>query len=161
MVRGDARDPTRYHRGVTKSHRRGGAGHFKSENGSGAMRDEADTVIAVVERNRLSGLLTAVHRAGHGPHARVLDPARGSLAGQLERAGVKGQAGVVAEVTQAVVVLIHAPGRTAAVADLLQRAGAKEVVPVRRGVPAASSPYAPPAWTGRFELPNRGDGRQD
>lgn len=125
------------------------------------MRDEADTVIAVVERNLLSGLLTAVHRAGHGPYARVLDPARGSLAGQLERAGVRGQAGAVAQVPQAVVVLIHAPGRTAAVADLLRRAGAKEVVPVWRDVPAASSPYAPPAWTGRFELPTRNDDRPE
>lgn len=125
------------------------------------MRDEADTVIAVVERSRLTGLLTAIHRAGHGPHARVLDPARGSLAGQLERAGVMGQEGLVAQATQAVVLLIHAPGRTAVVADLLQRAGARQVVPVRRDVPAASSPYAPPAWTGRFDLSNRGDERPD
>jgi ribosomal protein L2 len=125
------------------------------------MRDEMDTVIAVVERSRLSGLLTVIHRAGHGPHARVLDPARGSLAGQLERAGVTGQEGLVAQATQAVVVLIHAPGRTAAIADLLQRAGAQQVVPVRRGVPAAHSPYAPPAWAGKFTLSSGGDERSD
>ncbi len=125
------------------------------------MRDEIDTVIAVVERNRLSGLLTAIHRAGYGHHARVLDPVRGSLAGQLERAGVIGQEGLVTQATQAVIVLIHAPGRTAAVADLLQRAGARQVVPVRRAVPAADSPFAPPAWTGKFSLSSRSDEKPD
>ncbi len=113
------------------------------------MREEADTVIAVVERSQLSGLLTAIHRAGHGHHARVLDPARGSLAGQLQRAGIAGQDELLSHGKHAVLVLVHAPGRAQTIAALLQRAGAQRVIPVRRSVPAAGSPFVPPAWTER------------
>jgi hypothetical protein len=93
---------------------------------------DGDAVIGVVERARLSGALTEVHRSGQGHNARVLDPARGDLRGQLRRSGVQVDLGLDPRAKDNVLVLIHAPGRTAKTAELLRRAGASPVHVVGR-----------------------------
>jgi hypothetical protein len=99
--------------------------------------DGGDTVLGIVERDQLSAALTLIHRNGHGHHARVLDGARGDLKGQLLRAGVPSDFDVSAAGREAVVILMHAPGRSSLVTDLLWRAGARSVHAVSR---AAMSP---------------------
>jgi hypothetical protein len=96
------------------------------------MEEGGDAVIGIVERGRLSGALTVIHRGGHGHNARVLDAARGDVLGQLRRAGVSTDLNVDPRARDSVLILMHAPGRTAKAAELLQRAGATTVHIVSR-----------------------------
>ena len=96
------------------------------------MDDTGDAVIGIVERNRLSTVLTAVHRGGHGHNARVIDPSRGDIPGQLRRAGVTTSIDLTANPTDTVLVLIHAPGRIAKTTDLLRQSGAHPIHVVTR-----------------------------
>lgn len=96
------------------------------------MEETGDAVIGVVERNRLSTILTAVHRSGHGHNARVIDSARGDVAGQLLRAGVTDRVDLSSNPPDSVLVLIHAPGRISKTTELLQHAGAHPIHVVHR-----------------------------
>jgi hypothetical protein len=98
-------------------------------------------VIGVFSRDRLSGALSAVHRAGFGPQARVIDGARGDLATQLDRAGLRVEAGIVFD-PAALLIVVSAPGRAIAVSDLFSRLEAERVVAARRAgePPVASTP---------------------
>ena len=104
------------------------------------MEESGDAVIGVVDRSRLSGALTAIHRGGHGHNARVLDGARGDIVGQLRRAGVSTDFNVDPRAKDVVLVLLHAPGRTRKVAELLHRAGANAVHVVNRADTADPQP---------------------
>lgn len=106
-------------------------------------RIEGDAVIAAVPRGRLSAVLAAVHRGGQGHNARVLDPARGDVRGQLRRAGVQQPIALDPRAKDIVLILIHAPGRIAKTADLLKRAGETEVHIVGRS--GATIPHSPAA----------------
>jgi hypothetical protein len=107
-------------------------------------RTEGDTVIAVVPRDRLSAVLTAVHRGGHGHNARVFDPARGDLWGQLRRSGVQQEIELDSRTKDVVLVLIHAPGRVEKTADLFRYAGEHDLHIVGRiGATVPQSPLAP------------------
>jgi hypothetical protein len=104
---------------------------------------EGDAVIAVVPRDRLNSVLTAVHRGGQGHNARVLDPARGDVRGQLRRSGVLQDIDLGAGAKDAVLVLIHAPGRVAKTADLFRHAGEYDVHIVgRTGAIVPQTPWA-------------------
>jgi hypothetical protein len=124
------------------------------------MAGEGNAVVGAVQRARLSAALTAIHRGGHGHNARVLDGARGDLRSQLRRAGIADGVGVDPPAGDGVLVLIHAPGRTAQASELLRRAGADTVYvvsreeamapvlgavarPRSRSSPAAEGPAAP------------------
>jgi hypothetical protein len=96
------------------------------------MEDSGDAVIGIVERNRLSTVLTAVHRGGHGHNARVIDASRGDIPGQLSRAGVIQTIDFTSNPPDSVLILIHAPGRIAKTTELLQRAGADPIHVVNR-----------------------------
>lgn len=96
------------------------------------MEDSGDAVIGIVERNRLSTVLTAVHRGGQGHNARVIDASRGDVPGQLSRAGVTQTIDLASTSLDSVLVLIHAPGRIAKTTELLQRAGADPIHVVNR-----------------------------
>jgi hypothetical protein len=87
----------------------------------------ADHVIGTFARADLSGALAATHRAGFGPHARVLDGARGDATRQLARAGLEVISGDPPP-TDALLIVVTAPGRTAVVADLFDRLGAQAVL---------------------------------
>ena len=97
----------------------------------------SETVVAAFARDRLSDGLARLHGHGFGPAARVLDGARGDLAGQLTRAGLSADLldqlseGASAKTTSLLVV--NAPGRSAEVVELLGRSGATAVQVVRRG----------------------------
>lgn len=103
-----------------------------------------DAVVGVFDRSRLSSALAATHRAGFGPHARVLDGARGDLAGQLRRAGLRVSLPAGGD-ADTVLIVVAAPGRAAAVAQIFTRAGALAVHDARRGTTSPLDAPAPPA----------------
>lgn len=96
---------------------------------------DIDVIAGVFSRDQLSTGLVAVHRAGFGPHARVLDSARGALEGQLRKTGVHLAASFAADDTT--LILITAPGRADRAVATLSGAGARAV---HRAVPAGAEP---------------------
>jgi len=109
----------------------------------------ADTVIGVFERDQLPAALAAVHRAGYGPNARVLQGERGSMTAQLQRVGISNPPSLDAE-TRPVLVLF-APARAAHAVDLLHRSGASAVYIASRD--QNGLPYAPSGWTPPIKPP--------
>lgn len=112
-----------------------------------------DAVVGVFARDDLPRALAATHRAGFGPHARVLDGARGDLAGQLRRAGLRPTAPGDGD-PGTVLILVNALGRSARVAEILAGAGARRVErmdslgtvpPTSTGGPTAAPPAAAPS----------------
>ncbi len=97
---------------------------------------DIDVIAGVFSRDQLSTGLVAVHRAGFGPHARVLDSARGPLEGQLRKAGLHVAANFAAGDTDTTLILITAPGRADRAAVTLTGAGARAV---HRAVPAGAA----------------------
>ena len=96
----------------------------------------SDTVVGVFDRERLSGALAATHQSGFGPHARVLDGARGDLAGQLRRAGIRIRLSLGPHHDAATaLIVVTAPGRAPSVAETLTRAGARAIHGITRGAP--------------------------
>ena len=102
-----------------------------------------DTVIGVVGRERLGSVLSAIHGGGFGPLARVFDPARGPLAGQLARAGLPLPPEAREADPATVLLAVTAPGRAARVADAMSRGGAHRVYVTARGANADIAPVAP------------------
>jgi hypothetical protein len=91
----------------------------------------AEHVIGVFAREGLSAALASTHRAGFGPQTRVIDGARGEIGQQVLRLGLR----VPWEeppAPDAVLILVNAPGRSAIVAELFTRLGAKLVVLAER-----------------------------
>jgi hypothetical protein len=111
----------------------------------------ADTVIGVFERDQLPAALAAVHRAGYGPNARVLQSERGDLSGQLRRAGIVDPPTLAA--SDLLLLVLFAPSRVSNAADLLQRTGARAVHVATRGV--NGTPYAPSGWTPPQQRPRK------
>ena len=107
----------------------------------GRLPAASDTVVGVFERERLSTALIATHRAGFGPHVRVLDGARGDLSGQLRRAGIRLSLAPDRE-EATVLIVVTAPGRTASAADILRRAGSRTVHLITRGAPTTAADTA-------------------
>lgn len=105
-----------------------------------------DAVVGVFDRSRLSSALAATHRAGFGPHARVLDGARGDLAGQLRRASLRVPLPSGGD-ADTVLIVVAAPGRAATVAQIFTRAGALAVHDARRGTTPPLDAAAPPVTT--------------
>jgi hypothetical protein len=93
----------------------------------GTIPANADHVLGVFPREHLASALASVHRGGFGPQTRVIDGARGDAAGQLRRAALR-----VHEPEQlpsdALLIVVTAPGRTATVAELFSQLGAESIV---------------------------------
>ncbi|MFM9105669.1 MAG: hypothetical protein ACKOWF_03090 [Chloroflexota bacterium] len=105
-----------------------------------ARKQLGDTALAIVARERLPSVLAVVHGRGFGPMARVFDPGRGALAGQLQRAGLPVPPDVDRDAADRVVLGITAPGHAARIGDTLLQAGAAAVFVAckgREGVPPA------------------------
>ena len=124
----------------------------------GAAAGEA--IVGVFGRDGLSSALATIHRAGFGPHARVLDGARGDLAGQFRRAGLPFPVDLVEAGDDAVLIVVSAPGRAVAAAETFTRAGARAVHRLARGGPPSSTPVEIPSpppiavvETGRDDAP--------
>lgn len=107
----------------------------------GAPPTPADHVIAVVSRETLNLVLSALHRAGFGPQTRVIDGARDDATAQLRRAGLNVQDESNIE-PDAMLIVVTAPGRTVAVSALLAELGADAVVFAARRAeaPVADAP---------------------
>jgi hypothetical protein len=102
----------------------------------------ADHVIGIFARTELSAALASTHRAGFGPQTRVLDGARGDAVMQLQRMGLQLVAGDE-PATDAVLIVVTAPGRTPIVADLFRRLGAEAVLLARRRGDDRAMPVKP------------------
>jgi hypothetical protein len=96
-----------------------------------ALSPAADHVIGVFAREALSPALASTHRAGFGPQTRVIESARGEVGKQLERIGLR-VSWDESPSTDAVLIVVTAPGRTAIVADLFARLGADAVAYAER-----------------------------
>ena len=104
-----------------------------------AIRTAGDTVLAMVDRERLGGVLAAVHRAGLGSLARVFDPRRGPIAAQLRRAGLPEPPEAATADPALVMLALTVPGRAAIAADALARGGAHRVYVTARGATAEAN----------------------
>jgi hypothetical protein len=93
----------------------------------GAVPPTAEYVIGAFPHECLSGALAATHRAGFGPHTRVLDGVRGDIAAHLDRAGLWLHNGTALSPDVALIV-VAAPGRATAVAELFAQLGAESVL---------------------------------
>lgn len=96
------------------------------------MPDQPEIALAAVDRAHLSAVLSGLHRNGYGHLARVLDPERSDMAGQLRRAGAEPPLGIGSVDRGHVVVLVAAPARTGAATELMARLGASAVWEVER-----------------------------
>jgi hypothetical protein len=103
----------------------------------------ADHVIGTFPRAALSAALAATHRAGFGPHTRVLDGARGDAARQFERAGLRVVSGEPLA-ADALLIVVTAPGRTERVADLFAKLGAESILFAARRGDERPAPAKPP-----------------
>jgi hypothetical protein len=115
----------------------------------------ADTVFGVFERDRLSDALVALHRGGFGPNTRVLDSARGDLAGQIRRSALQDAIDAASLASGLAIVVVSAPGRAALVADTLLRHGARRVQALTRRAPARmiATPGEAPDIAPEFDAP--------
>ena len=89
--------------------------------------ESSETVVALYQRDRLSSGLSALHSRGLGHTARVLDPARGSIASQFAQAGIAADLGFPEPTPDDVFLLVNATGRSLVVGDLLLDNRAREV----------------------------------
>lgn len=83
-----------------------------------------ETVVALVPRALLGDVLAAVHAAGLGRQASVVDPRRGDVEGRLRRLGVDDPAQFPRTDVDSVLVIVPAPGRIAQTELLLRGKGA-------------------------------------
>jgi hypothetical protein len=83
-----------------------------------------ETVVALVPRARLGDILTAVHAAGLGRQASVVDPQRGDVDGRLRRLGLDDIGQVPHADVDSVLVIVPAPGRIGSTETLLRDKGA-------------------------------------
>jgi hypothetical protein len=107
-----------------------------------ASSQAIDHVVATFPRTELSAALAAAHRAGFGPQTRVFDGARGDVARQLKRAGLRMLDGA-APPADAVLIVVTAPGRTAIVSELFEQLGAEAVLLAARGGDARPASAVP------------------
>lgn len=107
-----------------------------------------DAVLAIIPRDRLPDVLTAIHRAGLGPQARVLDPARGDITGQLLRAGLVDPPSLAPEPERETILVVFTAGRMRTALDAIGRCGGREVQTLARRtslvLPASPSRTHPP-----------------
>lgn len=102
------------------------------ERSTGLGNVVGDTTIGVIPRDRLADVLALIHRGGYGPMARVFDPIRGALAGQLDRAGLPDLPESVTS-GDVVVLGVTAPGHAARVGAALLGGGALAVYVTNKG----------------------------
>lgn len=108
------------------------------------INSSVDHVLGVFSRERLSEALVATHRAGFGPHTRVLDGGRASVASQLQRADLTIHSGP-APAPDALVILVLAPGRITTVASMFNSLGAQGIAFAGRQKPATAATSHPAA----------------
>lgn len=83
-----------------------------------------DSAAASIAEERLSDVLTLVHREGFGYNAQVVRPERGRIPDRLRRAGLSAAAASRLMEQNRPIVLVFAPQRIDAAEVLLRRGGA-------------------------------------
>lgn len=87
----------------------------------------ADSIAASINENRLSDVLTLVHREGFGHNAQVIHPERGKALDRLRRAGLEQTAASRLAEQDRPIVLLFAPERVEAAELILRRGGATTI----------------------------------
>jgi len=87
----------------------------------------ADSAAAAIAEERLSDVLTLVHREGFGHNAQVVRPERGRTPDRLRRAGLSAAAAARLIESDQPIVLVFAPQRIDAAEVVLRRGGATNV----------------------------------
>lgn len=99
----------------------------------------ADSAAAGIPEERLSDVLTLIHRDGFGHNAQVVRPDRGRLSDRLRRAGLDVDAIARLAALDRPVVLVFAPARVDAAETILRRGGAIAVEHYRQSAGTQSS----------------------
>jgi hypothetical protein len=86
-----------------------------------------DSAAAAIAEDRLSDVLSLIHREGFGHNAQVVRPERGRTIDRLHRAGLEPDAANRLAELDRPVVLVFAPARVEAAEILLRRGGAAQV----------------------------------
>lgn len=111
-----------------------------------------DAVVGIISRDQLPNVLTLIHRAGLGPQARVLDPERGDLPGQLTRAGLVDPPALDPAPDEEMVLVVFSAGRMPAAIAAMEQFGGRDIQTLSRrtslALPASPS-RAMPARRGR------------
>ena len=92
-----------------------------------ATNTTSETVLGLVPREQLAGVLSAVHAAGLGRQVSVVDPERGDVPGRLRRLGIAEPTQLAAAGADAVLVVVPAPGRVPQTEALMLERGATAV----------------------------------
>lgn len=98
-----------------------------------------DSAAAAIAEDRLSDVLSQIHREGFGHNAQVVRPERGRTLDRLRRAGLDESAATRLAAQDRPVVLIFAPARVDAAEVILRRGGA---IQAERYVQSAGTPSA-------------------
>lgn len=91
------------------------------------MNPAIDSAAAAIAEERLSDVLSLIHRDGFGHNVQVVRPERGRTSHRLRRAGLDVEASERLMAYQRPIVLIFAPARVDAAEIILRRGGAGEV----------------------------------
>jgi hypothetical protein len=111
-----------------------------------------DAVVGIISRDQLPNVLTLIHRAGLGPQARVLDPERGDLPGQLTRAGLVDPPVLDPAAGEEMVLVVFSAGRMPAAIAAMEQFGGRDIQTLSRRTSLAlptSPSRAMPARRGR------------
>lgn len=86
-----------------------------------------DSAAAAIADDRLSDVLSLIHREGFGHNAQVVRPERGRTGDRLRRAGLDAAAADRLTAQSRPIVLVFAPERVDAAEIILRRGGATQV----------------------------------
>ena len=86
-----------------------------------------DSAAAAIAEDRLSDVLSLIHREGFGHNAQVVRPERGRTQDRLRRAGLDSNATERLVALERPIVLVFAPARVDAAEVILRRGGATQV----------------------------------
>lgn len=87
----------------------------------------ADSAAAAIAEDRLSDVLSLIHREGFGHNAQVVRPERGHTGDRLRRAGLDSTSAENLIALNLPIVLVFAPARVEAAEVILRRGGASQV----------------------------------
>ncbi len=86
-----------------------------------------DSAAAAIAEDRLSDVLSLIHREGFGHNTQVVHPERGRTQDRLRRAGLDSSAIERLAAQERPIVLVFAPARVDAAEIILRRGGATQV----------------------------------
>lgn len=109
---------------------------------TGWSQASVETVVAIVEVDRLSAVLARLHREGYGPASRVLNGSRDDLQTHIQRLGFEDASVPDHDAPAFSLLLIRAAGRSQVIRELLTSCGIGD-----------ASIYSPQPASAREDLP--------